>query len=261
MDLGLNGKAALVTGGSRGIGAAIAREFAREGMDVFVVARDPQRLADTAAAIGREATGKILTHAADLTGGDACAAAVEAAVRELGRLDVLVNNAGATRGGDFLTFTDADWQDGFALKFNGYVRMSRAAWPHLKQAKGSIINIVGVLARSPSGAGTIGGAVNAALLNLSKALADLGHRDDVRVNAIHPGHIATDRLAGRIKALARERAISEDAASTEMLKLLGLKRFGRPEEIASLAAFLASDRASYIQGAELTIDGGITKGV
>jgi 3-oxoacyl-[acyl-carrier protein] reductase len=261
MDLGLQGKTALITGASRGIGAAIARELAREGVDVCLVARDPQRLAETSAAIGRESGRRIVTHAADLTNAGACTASVAAAVRELGSLDLLVNNAGATRGGDFFAFTDADWADGFALKFNGYVRMSRAAWPHLKAAKGSIVNIGGVLAHTPSSAATIGGAVNSALRNFSKALAELGHRDDVRVNLIHPGHTATDRLTGRIKALARERGISEEAASTEMLAMLGLKRFGRPEEIASLVAYLASDNAAYMQGAEVVIDGGITRGL
>jgi NAD(P)-dependent dehydrogenase (short-subunit alcohol dehydrogenase family) len=261
MDLGLKGKTALITGASRGIGAAIAREFVREGMDVFLVARDPQGLGATASTAARGLAQRILVHPADLTDGRACEAAVAAAVTQLGRLDVLVNNAGATRGIDFLKSTDADWQDGFALKFNGYVRMSRAAWPHLKATKGGIINIVGVMARTPSGAGTIGGAVNAALLNFSKALADLGRTDDVRVNTIHPGHIATDRLTSRIKALARERSISDDQAAAEILASLGVKRFGKPEEIASLATYLASERAAYIHGAELTIDGGVTRGL
>ena len=128
MELGLNGKVALITGASRGIGAAIAAEFAREGVHVCLVARDVSKLNEVAAGITKNAAVKTAVHAADLRDPDAAPAAIEAAIKAFGRLDILVNNAGATKRADFFTLTEEDWQDGFALKFHGYVRMTRAAW-------------------------------------------------------------------------------------------------------------------------------------
>jgi 3-oxoacyl-[acyl-carrier protein] reductase len=261
MDLCLTGKAALITGASRGIGAAIAREFVREGVGVCLVARDRDALDRIVAELKAISSAPVVAHSADLRQAGACKNAVEAMVNQLGRLDILVNNAGATKGGNFFKLSDADWEDGFALKFDGYVRMSRAAWPHLKRAQGGIINIVGVTSRTPRGAMSIGGAVNSALLNLSKALADIGRNDGVRVNAINPGHILTDRLALRLKELQSTRSISESEATAEMLASLGINRFGRAEEIGWLAAYLASDKAAYIHGAEIDIDGGVTRGI
>ncbi len=159
----------------------------------------------------------------------------------------------------FLQLTDDDWQDGFALKFYGAIRCSRAAWPHLMAGKGTIVNIVGVGGRTGSAEFAIGGAVNAALLNLTKVLADRGVRDAVRVNVINPGAIATDRLKTRIRTLANARSISLDEAAAQMARDLGVDRFGEPEEIASAVAFLASPAAGYCKGTILDIDGGQTR--
>ena len=166
MQLGLNGKIALVTGASRGIGAAICAELAREGVHLCLVARDPAMLREVADRVGNPGasiTSAVRTaiHAADLRAPDAG----DAAIAAFGRLDILMNNAGATRRGDFFTLTEEDWQDGFALKFHGYVRMTRAAWPHLRKTNGSIVNIVGIGSRAGSAEFTIGGSVNIALLN------------------------------------------------------------------------------------------------
>ncbi|MEI9805568.1 MAG: SDR family oxidoreductase [Pseudolabrys sp.] len=261
MDLGLKGKTALITGASRGIGAGIARELAREGANVCLVARNREALDRMAAELIEGGAKNVFVHSGDLRDGAACEAAVAEAVRHLGRLDILVNNAGATKGGNFFKLSDADWDDGFALKMEGYVRVSRAAWPHLKQTKGAVINIVGISARTPRASLTIGGAVNAALLNFSKALAELGRNDGVRVNTLSPGHILTDRLAKRFKEVAQARSITEGEAEAEMLATLGISRFGRPEEIGWLTAYLASEKAGYIQGAEINIDGGVTRGI
>jgi 3-oxoacyl-[acyl-carrier protein] reductase len=190
MDLQLRGKVANVTGASKGIGRAIAQTLFDEGMRVTVAARSRDELLSLAGPRGDAC----LVQTVDLTAPDTPAAIVEATVSRFGRLDVLVNNAGATKRGDFLTLPDADWADGFALKFFGAMRCSRAAWPHLQATHGTIVNIVGIGGRTGSAEFAIGGAVNAALLNLTKVLADRGVRDGVRVNAINPGGIATDRL-------------------------------------------------------------------
>ena len=184
---------------------------------------------------------------------------VEATLASFGRIDTLVNNAGATKRGDFFELADEEWHDGFALKFFGAMRLCRAAWTHLQRANGSIINIVGVGGRTASAEFTIGGSVNAALLNLTKALADRGSKDGVRVNAINPGSIMTARLQGRIRSVAKECGLEFDSAATQMAQSLGIPRFGEPGEIAKIVAFLASPAAGYCHGAIIDVDGGQTR--
>ncbi|HEX6980912.1 MAG TPA: SDR family oxidoreductase [Alphaproteobacteria bacterium] len=261
MDLGLKDKVAVVTGASRGIGRAVAVELAKEGCDIVAAARNADQLKALADEIERNHGRRVVAAAGDLRTMGGIAAVVDAAIRAFGRIDIVVNNAGATRRGDFFALSDDDFIDGFALKFHGYVRLSRAAWPHLKASRGSIVNIIGAGGRTASPDFTIGGSVNAALYNFTKALAQIGIRDGVRVNAINPGSIETDRLKGRLEALARELGIGEDEARRRNLAALGAARFGRPEEIGQLVCFLVSARADYIQGALVDMDGGITRSI
>ena len=190
---------------------------------------------------------------------DAPEGVIEAAIGRFGHIDVLVNNAGATRRGDFLSLSDTDWADGFALKFFGAMRLSRAAWPHLQVSAGAIVNIVGIGGRTGSAEFAIGGAVNAALLNLTKVLADRGIKDGVRVNAVNPGSIATDRLKTRLETFAAENGIAMSEAEPRMARALGVARFGTPDEIARLVAFLASPQAAFCQGSIVDADGGQTR--
>ena len=259
MDLGLSGKVALITGASRGIGEAIAIELAREGMDVCLAARDEARLHHVAAGIAAQSQVGTLVYAGDFRDRAVPRDAIARCVASFGRLDVLVNNAGATRRGDFLELTEEDWQDGYALKFHGYVRMTRAAWPHLRASHGSVINIAGIGARTASAEFTIGGSVNAALLYFTKAMADRGVTDGVRVNAINPGHIATDRLVRNFDRLAADQGIAREEAAERLLAECRTQRFGRPDEIGGVAAFLASNQASFIQGSLIDVDGGETR--
>jgi NAD(P)-dependent dehydrogenase (short-subunit alcohol dehydrogenase family) len=255
MDLHLRGKVAIVTGASRGIGRAIAEQLFDEGMRVALVARSRDQLMSLAGPRGDAC----VVQAVDLTLPETPAAVVDATVKRFGRLDVVVNNAGATKRGDFLAMPDADWADGFALKFFGAMRCSRAAWPHLQASRGVIVNIVGIGGRTGSAEFAIGGAVNAALLNLTKVLADRGVRDGVRVNAVNPGGIATDRLKTRVQSFAAERGVDPGLAEAEMAKSFGVARFGTPEEIARLVAFLASPQAAFCQGSIVDADGGQTR--
>jgi 3-oxoacyl-[acyl-carrier protein] reductase len=259
MELGLNGKVALVTGASRGIGAAIAAELAREGAHVCLVARDLDKLNEVASSITNNAAVRTAVHAADLRTAAGAEAAVAHAIATFGRLDLLVNNAGATKRGDFFQLTEDDWQDGFALKFHGYVRMTRAAWPHLAQTKGNVVNIVGIGSRAGSAEFTIGGSVNVAILNFTKAMADIGIDQGVRVNAINPGLIATDRFLRNVDRTMKERGLDHDGAVAHLLSSHGARRVGLPEEIGYLTAFLASAKADYIQGCVIDIDGGATR--
>lgn len=255
MDLQLKSRVAVVTGASQGIGRAIAETLAAEGMQLVLVARRQAELEAVASTL----PGDSLVQAIDLRDPGAAALVVEATVKRFARLDLLVNNAGTTRRGDFLELTDADWTEGYALKFFAAMRLSRAAWPHLRQSGGSIVNIAGMGGRTAAADFAIGGSVNAAMLNLTKALADRGVQDGVRVNAINPGLVVTDRLKARITQVMIEQDIDEETAARELARSMRIARFGQPHEIASAVAFLASSRVAYCQGTLLDIDGGQTR--
>ena len=254
------GKVVVVTGGSRGIGRAIAAAFAREGAQTVLAASSATNLAAAAQAIARAGVPEPVTVAGDLRDLAACAQ-VFATVRErFQRCDILVNSAGATRAGNFLDLADAAWLDGYALKFFACVRLTRLLWPLLKEAQGHVVNIVGTAARTPGADFLIGGSVNAAMANFSKGLAQLGKRDGVNVNAIHPGATDTERTHELLaqRAAASGRPVEE--LRREMLAKDGLKRLGHPDDIAALALFLCSERARHIQGTAIAVDGGATPG-
>jgi 3-oxoacyl-[acyl-carrier protein] reductase len=255
MDLKLSGKVAIVTGASRGIGRAIAQALAAEGVKIAAVARSRDQLDDLAASIRTEC----LVQAVDLRERASAAAVVDATVAKFGAIDLLVNNAGATKRGDFFELSDDDWDDGFALKFFGAMRLSRAAWTHLQASRGSIVNIIGIGGRTGSAEFAIGGSVNAACRLLTKALADRGVKDGVRVNAINPGSIKTARLDVRLKSFAEEHNIDLTRAEEQLARASGIARFGEPSEIAAAVAFLASPQCGFCHGALLDIDGGQTR--
>jgi len=258
MDLGLTGKVALVTGSSRGIGRGIALALAAEGCDVMLTGRDEAALNEVVVAVQK--LGRTAQYAtSDLRQEGAPAALVEAAKRAFGRIDILVNNAGTTKRGDFLELTDADWADGYALKFFAHVRLARAAWPSLSGAKGSLVTIGGTGGRMPTAVFTIGSSVNAAAAAFAKALADRGKTDGVQVNTIHPGHVETERLWRRIRADMERTGRGEAEVREQHREDLGIVRFGTTEDIGGLVAFLVSRRGRWLHGATIDMDGGEVK--
>jgi 3-oxoacyl-[acyl-carrier protein] reductase len=255
MELGLKGKIALVTGSSRGIGRGVAEALAAEGCDVMLTGRDAAALDEAAAAIrgkGRRAA----IAAIDLREKDAAGKLIEQLRREFGALDILVNNAGATKRGDFLTLTDADWEDGYALKFFGHMRLARAAWPLLKERHGSLIAIGGTGARKPTAQFTIGSSVNAAVAAFTKCLADRGKTDGVQVNCIHPSLVETDRTQRRVKAEVDRSGKSEQEVREEIFREFNTIRFGTVADVGDLVTFIVSSRATWLHGATIDLDGG-----
>ncbi|MDM9622943.1 MULTISPECIES: SDR family oxidoreductase [unclassified Rhizobium] len=254
-------RTAIVTGASRGLGQAFAIGLAKDGFALGLCARDAAALEETANAARAAGAPRVVTVVADLSRASAAEKIVGETLAATGQIDALINNAGATKRGDFLALTDEDFLDGFALKFHATVRLCRAAWSSLSDRKGVIVNISGVGAHTPEPDFTIGGSVNSALINFTKAIAKRAQSSGMRVNTLCPGHILTDRLSRRIDVLAAERNISLDAAREELRIAQGIQRYGTPEEVANVVRFLCSPAATYVHGAVINVDGGATPGI
>lgn len=257
----LEGKVAVVTGGSRGIGRAIARRLAEEGAEVVISARSADTLETTAKEISSATGRRVETVPADLSTLDGCESLHKEATSLFDNIDVLINCAGATKSGPFLELSDEIWQDGFNLKFFAAVRLSRLFWPQLVEGHGSVVHIVGGMARTPNPNFAIGGAVNAALANFGKALAGLGLVDDVNVNMIHPGQVQTERLTEMMTDQAAQQGKTPDQVLEETIQRQGIRRLGTPEDVAELVLFLCLPRSRHIQGTSISVDGGGTKGL
>jgi len=256
MDLGLKGKVALVTGGSKGIGKAVARGLCEEGARVAICARGKAELDLAAAEIAKATGGDVLTVAGDLTQEADVQKIVEATVGRFKRIDVLVNNAGAAPGGLLLDLSEEDWQKALQLKFMGYVRCMKAVIPQmLKQEGGRIVNIVGNDGVKPIGVELTPSAANAADLAVTVALAEQYGRENICINAINPGPVATERWDGLVAGIAKVRNIPVAEAQKRAERSIPLGRICTPEEVANVAVFVASGRASFMNGAIINLDG------
>ena len=253
-------KIAIVTGASQGIGRAIALELARHGADVVVTARNQDKLAALATVI-RQNGSRAEIVPGDLRKPEFAQTVVAAALQAFGKIDIVVNCAGATKRGNFSELSDEDWHDGFELKLFGAARLCRSAWPHLARSKGSVVNIAGAGGRTADIVFTIGGSVNAAMNYFTKALAEQGLNDGVQVNCINPGIIRTERTDRRIAAISKDFGIDEAGAAQRLKDEFKITHFGEPEDIAVLVAYIVSPRGRLMHGSVVDIDAGMTKGL
>ena len=247
---------AIITGGSKGIGKAIAERFAQENIDIFLLASNEENLAKTASELKSKYKVNIQYQASDLKTKEGCNSVINIIENEFQNFDTLIFSAGATKSGDFLKQPIEDFEDGFALKFYSAVRLSKAFWPTLSKNKGWIVSINGAMSHSPDPFFMVGGAVNAAFLNFSKALSKRGLIDGVNVNSINPGMTSTDRLITIIQSNADREGITFAEAERKALENIGLDRFGTPEEVAELTYFLCNPNMRHLTGTEINLDGG-----
>ena len=263
METGLSGRVALVTGGSKGIGLAIAAALVAEGVHVALLARHEQELKDAAASLA--GAGEVLTISADLTSRDAVEAAVATAAKWKDQLNVVVNNAGPPmRPGNVSDHDDSVWTDAFDIKLLGLLRVSRAAAPLLAEdGSGRIINIAGVTANTILPNGGVTAAVNAAVGALTSYLATEFAARKVTVNAVSPGMTDTDGWRQRLTAMGQAQGKTAEELQAGMTQGLAIRagRWADPSEIGNLVTFLASDHGAYITGQSVIIDGGLVKSV
>jgi 3-oxoacyl-[acyl-carrier protein] reductase len=260
MDLGLADRVAIVTGSSRGIGRACAESLLREGATVVVSGRDQGRLDTAAREMGK--LGKVLAVRADLAKDADANALVGRAVDAFGRLDILINSAASVIPSEFFAIKENQWTQLFEEKFNGYARALRHAVPVMRERKwGRVVNISGVAARQPHAPTVTVGLNNAAVLNLTKALAAQLAKDGITINAVIPHIIDTDRQAETMTEWAKITGQREEEVRKERISKIPLGRMGRPQEVGDAVAFLASERASFITGTALHVDGGVTMSI
>jgi 3-oxoacyl-[acyl-carrier protein] reductase len=256
VDFGLTDSTALVTGASKGIGRASALALAQEGCDVAINARTPDELERTAQELAEETGRRIIPVPGDMSDPDDVERVVASAIAELGHLDIAVTCAGSSPGGLIEELTEEHWRVSLGLKFMGYFRTCKAVLPHMRErGSGSVVLVVGNDGLKPSYWEVTAGAANAADINFASSAAEQYGRYGVRVNTVNPGPVNTDRWDGLEKAFARDKGVTQERAHELAVSSIPLGRICTAEEVANLVAFVASPRASFINGAHIPIDG------
>ncbi|HEX9274210.1 MAG TPA: SDR family oxidoreductase [Candidatus Binatia bacterium] len=262
MDLGLKGKVALVAGASQGMGRATALSFSREGAKVGICARGEGALNEAAEMIRKETGGEVLSMVADMTKVEDIQKFVSKTVEHFGRLDIVVNNAGGPPPGEFMKFTDEDWDNAFRLSFMSTMRMTRESVPHMRKVGGGrVINITSYSVKEPIAGLVLSNAIRSGVIGMAKTLSRELAKDNILINNVCPGRIDTERAQKLNKARAERLKRSVEEINREMAAEVPLGRYGTAEETADLIVFLGSERASYITGTTIQIDGGLVRGI
>ncbi len=257
MEARMDGRKALVTGGSAGLGKAMARAFAASGAEVAIVARRPEVLESAKAEIEAATGGRVVAISCDVADAGAVADTFAKAIAELGRIDILVNNAGTSRTGAFVEITDEMWQDDLELKLFGAIRFARLAFPAMAERQwGRIINVLNIGAKAPPGGGAPTAVSRAAGMALTKVLSQEGAAHNVLVNALLVGFIESDQWVRWHEKVADQMTYEEFLDDMAKQRGVPLGRVGTAEEFANIACFLASDAGSYITGTAINVDGG-----
>jgi 3-oxoacyl-[acyl-carrier protein] reductase len=263
MDLGIKGRRAIVTGGSSGIGFETARQFLEEGARVLITGRNQQKLEKARDDLAKRTGGEVHAAVADMTKESDIAKMVETAKQKLGGVDILVNNAGQMYSGRFASIKDDELKTQLETKLFGFMRAIRAVYPMMKAQKwGRIVNTIGGAGKEPDPYMFGSAMTNSALLNLTKSLSEEFGEDNVLVNAICPGWVATDLWVRNTEGMKKEFGVTSEAEARKIAaKKNSLGRMGKPEELANATVFLCSERASYITGVAVNLDGGRLKGL
>lgn len=262
MDLGLNGKVAIVSASSKGLGKACALGLAREGAKVVICARNKDELEKAKTEIENATNNDVLSIQADVTNYDDVKKLVKSTVEKFGTVHILVTNAGGPPAGYFENFSDDDWENAFKLNFMSTVRLIREVLPYMKsQNWGRIINITSVTVKQPIDNLILSNAIRMSVLGLAKTLALQLAKYNILINNVAPGYTLTDRVKFVIEQRAKDTGKTFDEVKSELAKDIPLGRLADPEELANVVVFLASERASYITGATIPVDGGWIRGV
>ena len=262
MELGLEGQVAIVTGGSRGIGRACAASLLAEGVAVALVSRDAERLEASRDDLAKVSGATVIALPTELRSDDAVRTMVERTMSALGQIDILINAAATVTPTAFLDLTEERWMDLFEQKLNGYARCLRHVIPRMKERKtGCIVNLSGLAARQPHATTIPVGLNNSAVLNLTKALASDLAKDGIRVNAVIPHIINTDRQDETMRECAVITGQTEAQVRAERVAKIPIGRMGTPEEVGDVVAFLASERCGFVTGAAWHVDGGVSMSI
>jgi 3-oxoacyl-[acyl-carrier protein] reductase len=262
MDLGLKGKVAAVAAASRGLGRATARALSLEGAAVALCGRDEGRIREAAVEISRETGAPTLPVVADVAVAADCRRFVELTVQEFGRLDILVTNTGGPRPGAFDAVDDDQWEEAFSTTLANVYHLARAAVPHMRKNRwGRIVNVASLSAKQPVDGLLLSNTFRPAIVGLAKTLSNELGADGILVNTLCPGYTRTDRLQEVADARAKAAGITAEKVLADLAKSVPLGRIAEPEEFAAVAAFLCSERASFLTGLTLAVDGGACKGL
>lgn len=261
MELNLQGKTALVIAASQGLGKAVAHQLVSEGVNVVITSRDEEKLQKVQEELQHIGKGKVVYCKADITNIEDIRALIKYTHETIGKIDILINNAGGPPGGTFEQMTDEHWQKSFELNLLSYIRIIREVLPDMKETGGRIINIASTSIKQPIPGLILSNTFRLGIVGLTKTLSVELAPYNILINTVAPGRIETDRTIHLDKLTAERQGISQQAAKEQSLQSIPLKRYGTPEEFAKIVTFLVSDASTYMTGSSIFVDGGAVTSV